>query len=256
MAPTGLSLRHRGCDTTSSTFSCGLVTATPYGQDVTSRTEQAAAFLAGTGRRLAPAAVRRLGLPADLAADATQEALLRVRRAELRGVAVEDLEAFTATLVRRAAHDLLRGRLRRPEGHLVTPLDDGGTDPRDLLAADDQAEGAALAGIAAGALRGRLGARLDDATVATCGALAVLAVVLDGAAPAEDCPAPRGGAGADDAAAWAGLFYAGCGGCFPVDGGVEDAAMRQRRSRAVGRQRRVLVTAASEVGVTAGGGDG
>jgi hypothetical protein len=68
----------------------------------------------------------------------------------------------------------------------------------------------------------------------------VLAIALDGAGPADDCPTPKAGAGDGEALAWAGLFYAGRRECFPAAGAADDPATRKRRSRAVQDQRRIL----------------
>lgn len=203
--------------------------------------DAAAAFLAGPGHRVAARAVAGLGLPAHLADDVAQEALLRVVRAEARGDEVGNVEAFTTVLVQGAAKDLLRGIRRRPEGHAVDdPVDALGPDVLTPQRRDDLPEAAVVAAEAAAVLRRRVAAALTASPRPASGALAVLAIVVDGAGPAGDCPVPKAGAGDDEAIAWAGLFYAGRRECFPLAGQPDDAATRKRRSRAVQDQRRIL----------------
>lgn len=214
----------------------------------------AAAFLADRGRNVPARALVRVGLPKDLADDLVQEVLIRAYRAELRGDVVDNIEAFVTTLVHRAAVDLIRGVRRRPEGHPPEHRPDD--EPIDTLADAVLTDLEAIAGLLGVELRQRLGSQLADHPVAAAGALVVLAIAVDGAAPADDCPAPAGGAGDDEAAVWAGLFYAGERRCFPGPRTPEDAAMRQRRSRAVRRQRALLRVLLTELGVLAGGPDG
>lgn len=210
--------------------------------------DDAAGFLAGPGHALARRALASHGLPAHLVDDVVQDALVRALRAEQRGDDVRNIEAFTTVLVQRSVRDLLRGIRRRPEGHVVEPPPTGdGIEPFAPVLADDRPEAEVVAAAQASALRRQLGRMLDGAARPAAGALAVLAVAVDGAEPADDCPAPVAGAGPDEALAWAGLFYAGRVECFPTAGGVDDAATRQRRSRAVRDQRRVLLEAMVEV---------
>jgi hypothetical protein len=144
-------------------------------------------------------------------------------------------------LVQRAARDLLRGVRRRPEGHAADEAVDD-LDPEVLgpTLGRDLPEAAAVGAGVAAELRRRVAAALIGSPRAAAGALAVLAIVLDGAGAADDCPTPKAGAGDDEAVAWAGLFYAGRRECFPPPGAPDDAATRKRRSRAVQDQRRVL----------------
>jgi DNA-directed RNA polymerase specialized sigma24 family protein len=201
----------------------------------------AAAFLAGPGRRVAARAVAGLGLPPHLAEDVAQEALLRLHRAEQRGEDVANVEAFTTVLVQRSARDLLRGVRRRPEGHaVVPPIDDVAGEALVGGLERDLPEAAIIGAEVATGWRRRVVASLDEAPRPAAGALAVLAILLDGAGPADDCPVPKAGAGDDEAIAWAGLFYAGRRECFPPPGQADDPATRKRRSRAVQDQRRVL----------------
>ena len=203
--------------------------------------DAAAGFLTGDGHRVVARALAGHGLPAHLADDLVQEALLRAHRAEQRGDVVANVDAFTTTLVQRAARDLLRGIRRRPEGHAAAaPIDELEGDPVVGRLGADLPEAAAMGAAAAVELRRRVAGALVGQPRPAAGALAVLAIVLDGAGPADDCPAPRAGAGDDEALAWAGLFYAGRRECFPAPGEGDDAATRKRRSRAVQDQRRVL----------------
>jgi hypothetical protein len=86
-------------------------------------------------------------------------------------------------------------------------------------------------------------------------ALAYLAARVEDAPPGPACPQPVGGAGAQEAAEWAGLWYGGRYDCFPGSGAKDGPNVRKRRSRAVGQLHEVLVAAATEVQL-AGGDDG
>jgi DNA-directed RNA polymerase specialized sigma24 family protein len=200
--------------------------------------EAAATFLVGDGVRVARSALRRLGLPKDLLEDLTQEVLVRALRAEQRGDEVDNIEAFTVTLIQRAARDIIRGHLRRPEGHQAdTPIEealDGKGQPGPSV------ETEVVTRAHAAELRRLLAQELAAAPRQAAGALVVLAIAVDGATPADDVPVPKAGVAADEAVAWAGLFYAGLRDCFAGPHQPEDAAMRKRRSRALQSQRRLL----------------
>ena len=203
--------------------------------------DAAAGFLTGDGHRVVARALAGHGLPAHLADDLVQEALIRAHRAEERGDDVGNVEAFTTVLVQRAARDLLRGIRRRPEGHTVAePIDDLDTDGLATRLGSDLPESVVVGADVATELRRRVAGALSTSPRPAAGALATLAIVLDGAGPADDCPVPKAGAGDDEALAWAGLFYAGRHECFPPAGVADDAATRKRRSRAVQQQRQVL----------------
>ena len=207
--------------------------------------EEAAGFLQRDGQQVVRRYLRSGALPVTLFDDLVQEVLLRVIGAHRRGTEILDVEAFVATVARRTAVDLVRGLLRRPEVQL--PEEDAGEDPMaDVPAPDDpeqeivSAEELAQLGRIIDTVRRRLAARLGQNPDRAAGALAVLAIAHGDAEPADDCPRPVGGVAADEATAWAGLFYGGADRCFPTDGDPEDAAMRKRRSRALARQRELL----------------
>lgn len=209
--------------------------------------DAAAGFLGGPGHGLARRALLGLGLPADLAEDLVQETLLRALRVEQRGEEIANAEAFTTVLLQRAARDLVRGIRRRPEGHVVDE------EPVDLVGGDG-ADAPVLDGLQTAAVREVLARRLTAVPRAAAGALAVVAVVVDGAEPAEDCPSPLAGAGEQEAVAWAGLFYSGRLDCFARPGARDDDATRKRRSRAVQEQRQVLREAVAATSVVEGHG--
>lgn len=177
-------------------------------------------------------------MPLNLRDDLIQDTMIRVLLAEERAFEPDNPEAFVTTLFQRAARDLLRGQLRRPEGHLAAPPDHAGewefadddVDPGELF---PEAERLLELGDRVDATRARLADRLGVKAHPAAGALAVLAIVHGDATPAADCPAPVGGVAAEEGVWWAGVFYGGPDGCFTTDGSTEDAALRKRRSRAL-----------------------
>lgn len=207
--------------------------------------EAAAAFLAGKGCNVARNALRRNGLPLDLFDDLTQEVLVRAWRVEQRGVEVANPNAFTVTLIQRQAQDMIRGILRRPEGHIDDIEVDDDTKIIDVRPPFDGAEDKLIAKEQLQHVRQRLATELGAQPKQAAGALVVLAIAVDSALPAVDVPVPKGGIDSGEATAWAGVFYAGGHDCFPTNGGREDAAMRKRRSRALERQKHLLADVAA-----------
>jgi DNA-directed RNA polymerase specialized sigma24 family protein len=227
--------------------------------------EQAAAFLAGDGRKVVPGYLRAQGLQKHLHDDVVQEVLIGVLAFERKGTELEKpLDALVKAIARRKTIDIVRGKVRRPEaaipvvwsddGETSEPIDpvDEGTQPDDeVITAEELAR---LGGIVDD-MRRRLAHRLAKHPSRAASALAVLAIVHGDASPADDCPAPQGGVAQSAAITWAGLFYGGADGCFPTDDGPEDAATRQRRSRALRHLRDVLQAAAADLGAILGGDD-
>lgn len=218
--------------------------------------EAATTYLAGDGRHLARGHMRRLRLPSHLAEDLTQETLLALHRAELRGSEIDKVEAYTARVMHHVdiAVDLVRGRVRRHESGVVPLIVDDGPEP--ALDGEDGVDVGVLTELAVADARRAAARRLHDRPTAAAGALAVLAHVdpADPADAADDCPRPVGGAKESQAVAWVGLFYAGLRDCWAD--GRETPAIRQRRSRHAADQRAVLDQALAAAGLTAGGGRG
>jgi hypothetical protein len=201
--------------------------------------DDAMTYLYGAdGRQMVAQRLARLRLPAGLSDDVTQEALLRVLRAEQRGIEPRNVDAFVTTLVHRTALDLLKGLLRRPEGHIAAApeqepgwdLADDEPDPVEQLVVDERLR---ELGDQVGATRVRLAGGLGVKPHPGAAALAVLAIVHGDATPAADCPTPRGGVAEEEGVWWAGVFYSGPDGCFATDGSAEDAKTRKRRSLAL-----------------------
>ncbi len=220
--------------------------------------EEASAFLAGPGCKVVRARLISYHLPASLFDDLVQEVLMRALLAERRGDVPVNVDAFVSTLVFRAARDMLRGHLRRPEGHLAKAMpEDAGdhhSDPLEDVAAVDHpeddvitADELARLGAIVDDIRRRLTISLDRNPPRAAGALAVLAVVHGDALPARDCPTPTRGVAQSESVNWAGLFYGGAERCFPTDDDPEDPAMRKRRSRALRHQAGALRAAAAEL---------
>lgn len=210
-----------------------------------------AAWLASPeGREASVRWVRRLGLPAHLAEDVAQEVLVRTGVAVRRGEVLRNPAAWGNRLGAFAARDLLRGSLRRPPAAIHAPED----EPVDLVARSEDVEGAVIGAHLVGGVRRAVAARVAPRPWVAAAALAHLAAAVDGAPVGRGCPQPVGGAGAQEAAEWAGLWYGGQVRCFAEPGAPETAAVRKRRSRAVAQVRALLRDAAAEAGVGAGGG--
>ena len=215
--------------------------------------EQATAFLLGDqGRSIVRRWLSRYRLPTHCFDDVIQDALIRVLTAEDRGMKPDNVDAFVTTVVQRAARDLLRGRLRRPEGHLADPPAEGEAwDFADDTAGPAQialdSEAIAALGEQVDATRHVLGASLASKAHPAAMSLAVLAIVHGDAVPADDCPTPASGVGAEEGVWWAGVFYAGPDGCFAIDGEPEHAAVRKRRSRAINAAKSALAAAVADV---------
>ena len=232
--------------------------------------EVAARFLrSDAGRAAVHRSLRRLRLPRALADDVIQDVLQRVCVAGASGSEpIDNVEAFVTTVAHRAATDILRSRVRR-----VQVVDLRGFDP------DAEVQGCwftpashldvgadACASESLAAVRRTIHHLLAEDPMAGAAALAYLAVSVDGAVPAADCPRPAGGATAVDEAEWAGLWYAGQRQCFVRPAGGDDPAVdagdgpgadcaghsarvRKRRSRATHRFRGLLTRAALASGV-------
>jgi DNA-directed RNA polymerase specialized sigma24 family protein len=220
--------------------------------------ERADRFLKSTGGRAAVhriLAVRRL--PHTLADDLAQEALRRVAEATERGTVIENPEGFVTQALHFAAVDILRGRIRTIQSLAVPPAVDPDAEERgwshhaiDSFASPLDVEVEALAFESIAAVRRAVHQRLGPDPAAAAAALAYIAVVVDGAPTPPDCPQPIGGASPQEAADWAGLWYAGRDDCFPThDGMTAPAAMRKRRSRASKRFHGLLKRAAVAAGL-------
>jgi hypothetical protein len=203
------------------------------------------------GRRAAQRWVGRLGLPAHLADDVAQEVLARTVAAAAEGQVPRNPGAWANRLGAFAARDLLRGALRRPRP--AGALQDG-DDQAGLEATADEVEAVAVAAELASGVRRALAARVGTRPWVGAAALTHLAVAVDGAPVGARCPQPAGGAGPQEAAEWAALWYAGRVGCFPEAGERETPAVRKRRSRAVAEVRAMLGAAAADAGLVAGRG--
>ena len=202
------------------------------------------------GRQAADRWVRRLGLPADLAADVAQEVLVRTTVAVGRGEVVRNPAAWANRLGAFAARDLLRGALRRPRPGPEADAD----DPLELPTRTDEVEAVAVGADLASGVRRAVAAHVGARPWVGAAALAHLAAAVDGAPVGSRCPQPAGGAGPLEAAEWAGLWYAGQVRCFAEGGAAESSAVRKRRSRAIAQVRALLHEAAAEAGLGVGGG--
>jgi DNA-directed RNA polymerase specialized sigma24 family protein len=221
--------------------------------------ERAHRFLKSAGGR---AAVHRIleiqRLPRTLADDLGQEALRRVADASERGKVIENPEGFVTSALHYAALDIVRGRVRSTQALVLRAGVDPDAEERgwshdaiDNIASPLDVEVDALAFESLAAVRRAIHQRLGPDPAAGAAALAYLAVTVDGAATPPDCPQPIGGASPQEAADWAGLWYAGRHHCFPMHGAMAATppAVRKRRSRASERFHSLLVRAAVTAGV-------
>ncbi len=168
-----------------------------------------------------------------------QDALLAVWTYEQRGREVVNVRTLVKGIVKNKVHSTLRGLYRRPEGHLADPPADGdghlgGWELYGIAQVDEKSLATTLdeLGPRVEGTRLNLGHMLGLRPYPAAISLAVLAIVHGDAEPADDFPAPEGGVAAEEGAWWAGVFYSGPDGCFPVEG-VAPATVRQRRARAL-----------------------
>jgi hypothetical protein len=217
--------------------------------------EQADRFLrSSAGRALINHILAINRLPRFLADDLHQDALRRVctATAEL-AVDIDNLGGFVATVLQRAAVDIVRGRVRAPQAidwREVIDLDAAGWGwPFDgPLPLDVEADAIASESLAAVRHAIHRGLAVDPASGAA--ALAYLTVAVNGAPVPPDCPQPAGGATATEAAEWAALWYAGHRHCFASPAiPTASPAIRKRRSRLVRRFRDRLTFTARLVGL-------
>lgn len=212
--------------------------------------ERGAAFLVGDGLIYARRQLRARRLTTHWADDVIGEATVHLVRALDAGTDIDNLEAWLTVVIRRRVVDVLRGELRRPS---VPARDDAWLDGAEDPVDDADPALTVIGRATVDDLRAAVARRLCDSELAAAGALAVLAH-RDPDAPAalaDDCPQPRAGTTETEAAAWAGLFYAG-----RRNWEGDDAATRKRRSRWTQAQAAVLVDAAAELGLHPGGAGG
>jgi DNA-directed RNA polymerase specialized sigma24 family protein len=217
--------------------------------------EQADRFLrSSAGRALINHILATNRLPRFLADDLRQDALRRVWAATAEtAVAIDNLGGFVATVLHRAAVDIVRGRVRGPQAmdwQQVIDLDAAGWGwPFDgALPLDVEAD--AVAGESLAAIRRAIHRGLAVDPVSGAAALAYLTVAVDGAPVPPDRPQPAGGATATEAAEWAALWYAGHRHCFAGPAvPTASPAVRKRRSRLVRRFRDRLTVTARLVGL-------
>jgi hypothetical protein len=197
------------------------------------------------GRQAAGRWVRRMGLSPDLAEDVAQEVLVRTALAVGRGEQLRSPEAWANRVGAFAARDLLRGALRRPRPAAT----DEDEEPLDIGGRADEVEAVAVGAALAAGVRRAVAGRVAPRPWVGAAALAHLAASVDGAPVGPACPQPAGGAGPQEAAEWAALWYAGQVRCFADSVATETAAVRKRRSRAVAQVRTLLREAAAEAGL-------
>jgi hypothetical protein len=196
-------------------------------------------FLASpAGRAVVRRALDHNALSHQIADDVTQEVLRRTLTQLAKGTVIDNVEAFATTLAQRASIDVLRGDLRQLRSFDDIELDEW--EYGAVAVADDDVETALMARD----VRRALHSKAEPVPARAAAALAYFTVHIEGTPVGDGCPRPGKGAGPDDAAAWAGLYYAGRDDCF---GSSEKH--RKRRSRAVGDMKALLLDAARATGL-------
>jgi DNA-directed RNA polymerase specialized sigma24 family protein len=237
----GTSTARRRCDTRrEEIFRPPRVTAQAYLRGVDQVRAVVAWLGSDAGKRAVRRAAERQGV-VYLADDLVGDVLYRTQVADARGDRIENVAAWSTRLLHDAAVDLLRGERRRflPLPALPDEHDDAAEPPdaapgiEDALVHVDVVE----------QLRRAIVRMLVPCPWVGAAALARLAYALDGAGVAVDCPRPAGGAGEQEAADWAGLWYAGRDECFPGAGEMDGNTIRQRRARAASKVRALLAEA-------------
>ena len=206
------------------------------------RGEMFAWLTSADARAAAVSELHRRGLPAALVDDLLGATALALGAASLDGGTIDRPAAYARRALATKAVDLLRGTIRHRR-EIEWP------DEFDLPESDD-AEAPALAIELEDDLRVAIH-RLLAARKAWAAAAALTVLTLaahrDVALPRE-VPEPEGASGGQ-ADRWASLWLAGCRDCFPAPGVADDAAMRQRRSRALRAVDDVLADAAASIGL-------
>jgi DNA-directed RNA polymerase specialized sigma24 family protein len=187
-------------------------------------------------------ALSRCKLSASLEDDLVQEVLRRCASRISLGKAIDNPGGFATVLLHRASVDIVRGQLHRPLAFGLL----GSDEPADVDVEDGGFEADVVVADMVGGLRRALHGLTGPRRIAA--ALAYLVASFDQAPVGAACPQPVGGAGAQEAAEWAGLWYSGRRDCFP-DGAAGEAAVRKRRSRAVAELHAALVEAAAGAGI-------
>jgi hypothetical protein len=192
-------------------------------------------------RQAAVSELHRRGLPAALVDDLLGATALALGTASPDHGSIDRPVAYARRALATKAVDLLRGTIRHRR-EVEWP---------DELDLPDAAGDATLLGVE---LEDDLRAaihRLLAARKAWAGAAALTVLTLaahrDVALP-RDVPEPEGPSGGQSDR-WASLWLAGCRDCFPTRGLGDDAAMRQRRSRALRAVDALLADAAASIGL-------
>lgn len=195
--------------------------------------------------------VRRLRLPDAVADDLLQNTARRLLVTAARGLPDDlDATAYARRALAHAAVDLFRQDRRRRRTESDVDFD-GYAGPLPTPSAEAPAQLAVLSDLEDGCRRA-VHALLAPRPWAGAAALTVLTLGCHPGVPVPlGTPLPGGGT-PDQDARWAALWLAGLRACFPDGDGAEDAATRQRRSRALRQVDDLLRRAAALAGVGSG----
>lgn len=180
-------------------------------------------------RAAAGAELARPRLPATFVDDLVQDTAVRLSVSLANGATPERPVAYARRALRNAANDLHRSRRRREHVWIdELPEPEAVIDDPDLGPFEDHCR--------------RVAALVDAGWIGSAALHLLTFTMHPGAAIPDDLARPVAG---DDRAeaAWAALALAGRLDCFPGDDRPDDAATRQRRSRALAEVDAVLAQA-------------
>lgn len=178
-----------------------------------------------TGQAKIQQALQRRRLPGSFDTEIEEAVIAEAMRYLSGGGEITSAPGWCNARITARSIDLARGMIRKEAREaLVVPNDD---------VADVAVPDSGLASLRDAVLNA------DAHALDVCGALTFISIVGDGASLAPACPQPLAGATPEDAACWAGLWYAKRDDCFG-----EGNTVTQRRSRAAKRIRSLLAKAA------------
>jgi hypothetical protein len=182
----------------------------------------------GLGQAKIQQALQRRRLPGAFDTEIEEAVIAEAMRFLANGGEITSAPGWCNARITARSIDLARGLIRREAREALEAPNDDITD----VAAPD----AGLSGLREAVLIA------DAHALDVCGALTFISVIGDGASLASSCPQPLAGATPQDAACWAGLWYANRDDCFG-----EGNTVTQRRSRAAKRIRALLAKTALSV---------
>lgn len=192
-------------------------------------------------------ALQQRRLPGSLDTDIEEAVISEALRFVRDGGEIGSVAGWCNHRIRARSIDLARGAIRRERALGVAVSEEGveAVEESDEATADAamlEEYGVDVLSDGVSAMRREiLESGADPLDI--CGVLAVVSVLAEQATIDPDCPQPLAGATPEDAACWAGLWYAGRTECFGVGNTVG-----QRRARAARKMKMVLRAVIEKVG--------